>query len=106
MTQEFSCVLQLDTFKRLEIIHLFRVNDFTLTARHFLFSGQSSVGNFQRVGSHGTSGFARRVVGCLPFDRKIRLECEKHNGKRFTNLQQKCHIRYGLNPKKGRICVA
>ena len=39
------------------------------------------------------------------FDRKIRFRCEKHNGKLFTNLPQKCHIRYGLNPKKGRICV-
>ena len=45
-------------------------------------------------------------LGCLPFDRKIRLECEKHNGKGFTNLPQKCHICYGLNQKKGRICVA
>ena len=48
----------------------------------------------------------KSYLGCLPFDRKIRLECEKHNGKGFTNLPQKCHIRYGLNPKKGRICVA
>ena len=47
-----------------------------------------------------------RSLGCLPFYRKIRLECEKLNGKWFTNLPQKCHIRYGLNPKKGRICVA
>ena len=54
-----------------------------------------------------TNGNSEKVVpGCLPFDRKIRLECEKHNGKGFTNLPQKCHIRYGLNPKKGRICVA
>ena len=44
--------------------------------------------------------------GCLPFDRKIRLGCPKHNGKRFISLPQKCHISYGLNPKKGRICVA
>ena len=43
---------------------------------------------------------------CLPFDRKIRLRCRKHNGKRFTSLPQNCHIRYGLNPKKGGICVA
>ena len=53
--------------------------------------------------------FRKKVIpfkGCLPFDRKIRLECEKHNGKRFTNLPQKCHIRYGLNPNKGRTCVA
>ena len=46
------------------------------------------------------------LPGCLPFDRKIRLGCRKHNGKRFTSLPQNCHIRYGLNPKKGRICVA
>ena len=39
----------------------------------------------------------------LPFERKIRLECRKHNGKRFTSLPQKCHIRYGLNPKKGEF---
>ena len=45
-------------------------------------------------------------MGCLPFDRKIRLGCRKHNGKRFASLPWKCHIRYGLNPKKGRICVA
>ena len=32
--------------------------------------------------------------------------CRKHNDKRFTSLPQNCHIRYGLNPKKGRICVA
>ena len=44
--------------------------------------------------------------GSLPFDRKIRLRFRKHNGKRFTSLPQKCHIRYGLNPKEGRICVA
>ena len=44
--------------------------------------------------------------GCLPFDRKIRLGCPKHNSKRFISLPQKCHISYGLNPKKGRICVA
>ena len=43
--------------------------------------------------------------GCLSFDRKIRLGCRKHNGKRFTSLPQNCHIRYGLNPKKGRISV-
>ena len=45
-------------------------------------------------------------IGCLPFDRKIRLGCRKHSGKRFISLPPKCHIRYGLNPKKGRICVA
>ena len=27
-----------------------------------------------------------RVMGCLPFDRKIRLGCRKHNGKPFTIL--------------------
>lgn len=42
----------------------------------------------------------------LPFDRKIRLGCRKHNGNRFTSTPQNCHIRYGLNPKHGRICVA
>ena len=26
------------------------------------------------------------LLGCLPFDRKIRLGCRKHNGKRFTSL--------------------
>ena len=41
------------------------------------------------------------ILGCLPFDREIRLGCSKHNGKRFTSLPQNCHIRYGLNPKKG-----
>ena len=46
------------------------------------------------------------VHGCLPFNRKIQLGCRKHNGKWFTSLPQNCHIRYGLNPKKGRICVA
>ena len=44
--------------------------------------------------------------GCLPFDRKIRLGCWKHNGKQFASLLKNCHIRYGLNPKRGRICVA
>ena len=44
--------------------------------------------------------------GCLPFDRKIRLGCRKHNGKRFTSLRKNCHIRFVLNPKEGRICVA
>ena len=43
------------------------------------------------------------ILGCLPFDREVRLGCRKHNGKRFTSLPQNCHIRYGL---KGRICVA
>ena len=51
-------------------------------------------------------GFHMIVPGCLPFDRKIRLGCPKHNRKRFISLLQKCHIRYGLNPKKGRVCVA
>ena len=41
------------------------------------------------------------ILWCLPFDREIRLGCPKHNGKRFTSLPQNCHIRYGLNPKKG-----
>ena len=31
---------------------------------------------------------------------------QKHNGKRFNSLPQNCHIRYSLNPKMGRICVA
>ena len=44
--------------------------------------------------------------GCLPFDRKIWLGCRKQNGKRFTSLPQNCHIRYGLNPKKGWSCEA
>ena len=43
--------------------------------------------------------------GAYHFDRKIRLGCRMHNGKRFTSLPQNCHIRYGLNPKKGAICV-
>ena len=47
-----------------------------------------------------------RDKGCLPLGRKIRLGCGKHNGERFTNLPQKYHICYGLNAKKGRICVA
>ena len=42
----------------------------------------------------------------LPFDRKIRLGCRKHNGKRFTRLQQNCHIHYGLNPKGENLCKA
>ena len=46
------------------------------------------------------------VQGCLPFDRKIRSGSRKHNGKRYTSLPQNCYIRYGLNPKKGQICVA
>ena len=55
----------------------------------------------------GTGGNSEKVVqGCLPFDRKSRLGCRKHSGKRFASLPQKCHIRYGLNPNKGRICVA
>ena len=33
----------------------------------------------------------------------MRLGCRKHNGKRFTSLQLKCHIRFGLNPKKGEV---
>ena len=45
-----------------------------------------------------------RDLGCLPFDRKIRLGCQKHN--RFTSLPQNCHIHYGLNLNKGQICVA
>ena len=32
--------------------------------------------------------------------------CRKHNGKRFSSLPRNCHIRYSLNPKMGRICVA
>ena len=52
------------------------------------------------------NGEGMRGQGCIPFDRKIRLGCPKHNGKRFISLPQKCHISYGLNPKKGRICVA
>ena len=44
--------------------------------------------------------------GCLPFDRKIRSGSQKHNGKQYTSLPQNCYIRYSLNPKKGRICVA
>ena len=45
--------------------------------------------------------------GCLiPFERKIRSGSRKHNGKRYTSLPQNCYIRHGLNPKKGRICVA
>ena len=52
-----------------------------------------------------TSNLQDRHPGCLPFDRKIRLGCQKHNGKQFTSWPQNCHIRYGLNPKKGRICV-
>ena len=40
----------------------------------------------------------KRELECLPFDRKIWLECRKHNGiKRFTSLPQNGHIRYGLN---------
>ena len=46
------------------------------------------------------------IQGCLPFYRKIRLGCRKHNGKRFTSLPWKYHIRYGLDPKESRICVA
>ena len=44
-------------------------------------------------------------LGCLPFDRKVRLGCRKHNGKRFSSLPQYWNIRYGLNAKKGLICV-
>ena len=29
-----------------------------------------------------------RELGCLPFGRKIRLGCRKHNGKRFIRLPQ------------------
>ena len=45
-------------------------------------------------------------LGCLPFNRKIRSGSWKHNGKRYTSLPQNCYMRYDLNPKKGRICVA
>ena len=43
---------------------------------------------------------------CLPLDRKVRLGCGKNNDERFTSLPQKYHICYGLNAKRGRICVA
>ena len=33
-------------------------------------------------------GYICLYQGCLPFDRKIRLGCPKHNGKRFTSLPQ------------------
>ena len=51
---------------------------------------------------------ARGVVrgvdwGCLPFDGKMQLGCRKHNGKPFTSLPQNCHLRYGLNPKRGEF---
>ena len=29
-----------------------------------------------------------RELGCLPFDRKVRLGCRKHNGKRFIRLPE------------------
>ena len=45
-------------------------------------------------------------IWCLPFDRKVRLGCRKHNGKRFTSVRQNCHIRYGLNPKRENLCSA
>ena len=38
--------------------------------------------------------------------RKSSLGCRKHNGKRFTRLQQNCHIHYGLNPKGENLCKA
>ena len=47
----------------------------------------------------------QRNLGCLPFYRKIRLGCRKHNGKQFTSLPRKYHIRYGLNPKKGEFVL-
>ena len=35
----------------------------------------------------GTGGNSEKVVqGCLPFDRKSRLGCRKHSGKRFASL--------------------
>ena len=45
----------------------------------------------------------RRNLGCLPFARRIWLRCRKHNGNRLTSLLQNCHIRYGLNPRKGEF---
>ena len=47
----------------------------------------------------GGGGVGEETMGAYHLT-KIRLGCWKHNGKRFTSLRQKCHIRYGLNPKK------
>lgn len=44
-----------------------------------------------------------RDQGWLPFERKIRLGCWKHDGKRLTNLPHNCNIRCGLNAKKGEF---
>ena len=56
--------------------------------------------NFKNIFSHFLHKWNH---GCLPFDRKMRLGCRKHNGMRFTSLPLKCHIRFGLNPKKGEV---
>ena len=41
--------------------------------------------------------------GCLPFDRKIRLGCGKHNGKRFTSLRRNAtSVRIWIQ-KKGKF---
>ena len=98
----FACLLALFTLAHIAcLLHIcVQINKFAL-----LYLGPRPNNNDDMIRGLNTSvDFG--VQGCLPFDRKIRLECEKHNGKRFTNLAQKCHIRYGLNLKKGRICVA
>ena len=82
----------------------------SLLLRRFVFRmAEASAKRVTGDEPQGTMGRYRRQakrlpdLGCLPFDRKIRLGCRKHNGKRFTSLPQNCHIRYGLNPKRGEF---
>ena len=72
---------------------------------HTQFLNYRPVSNLTFISKEIEKSFANQL-GCLPFDRKIRLGCRKHNGKRFTSLRKNCHIRFVLNPKEGRICVA
>ena len=62
--------------------------------------------NMKSMSKEGEKIESSENLGCLPFDRKIRSASRKHNYKRYTSLPQNCYIRYSLNPKKGRICVA
>ena len=48
-----------------------------------------------------------RVLGCLPFDTKIWLGCQKHIGKHFTRFSQNFHIHIRSVSKNGtNLCGA
>ena len=60
-----------------------------------------------KIGHEPRNNFqATKYLGYLPFDRKIRLGCEKHNGKRFFNLPPEMPHPLRFESKKRRICVA